>query len=847
MRKALPLPFAPRGRPAAPPAARASSLRTRLLLGNLLLVLLPILLVALAVGALSLQSLRQSLLQAQQEKLVVIRDAAKRQIQENLQRTLFSSAVAARNPSLVAALQAFSQGWARLPQDGQRGQPPSPAFLTEQRTALRSYYQDQWLQTYLNLNAGQSLDLTPYLASLDSRSLLLQAALLNNQPGLLQGSAYGEAYTRYHPLLQELLQGLELNNLYLVDAQGVVVYSNRIDLGRSLLKAPLENSPMARVFREARQNLDRRAVLSDLSFYTPAFDELLLFSAAPVYQGQKLLGVVVLEAPVGRFDNILTNYANYEELGLGQRGDVYLLNLNNGLFLSNQRAFLRETDAYLESLRQAGLPPSLLERMLSKGSVAGLLKTDPEVVQRANLGAGAGQVQDLLMAYDQVRIADLPWALAAQIPLEEALAPLGPLQQRFLLVLGAVLLLVVGLALLATQGFVNTITRPIQAIAKVVEAFGQGNLSQRVNLQSNDEIGQLGQAFNQAMAQLEAFFAQQAEEQRRSQQLQQNVSAFLQIATEIAQGDLTKRGQVTEDVLGNVVDAVNLAIEELAQLLKEVQKAAQMVNHSAIQMDQLTASIAIGAAAQAQEVGQVQAQTQQVTQNIRQMAQSANQTAQAALQTLESAQLGRQAVAQVLSGMQSIRQEMQGIAQNIAALSQRSAEIEEIAKVLEEFASQTNLLALNASFEAAGAGAAGRRFAIVADEIRKLAEESARETSRVGSLIQQVQKEIAQVVGLVQEGVREVETGYGVAQTAGSRLEEIARLAEASAGLAQAISSLAQGQVALVERVEEAVQNIAQTAQQTGQESQEGRRSAEAMRLLAEQLSRGLARFRLPN
>jgi len=102
--------------------------------------------------------------------------------------------------------------------------------------------------------------------------------------------------------------------------------------------------------------------------------------------------------------------------------------------------------------------------------------------------------------------------------------------------------------------------------------------------------------------------------------------------------------------------------------------------------------------------------------------------------------------------MSDIRREMQAIAENITALAQRSAEIENITRVLEDFASQTNLLALNASFEAAGAGAAGRRFAIVADEIRKLAEESARETSRVNNLVQQVQNDIGRVVELVREG-----------------------------------------------------------------------------------------------
>jgi len=403
------------------------------------------------------------------------------------------------------------------------------------------------------------------------------------------------------------------------------------------------------------------------------------------------------------------------------------------------------------------------------------------------------------------------------------------------------------LSLWLILGTLNSILVPVRELTKTAQQLGQGNLSSLVRLRSNDELGLVGRTLNQSILTLRSLMERQEEERQRGLQLQQNVRRFLEIATEIARGDLTRRGEVSNDVLGNVVDAVNLTVEEIAQLLKEVRQAADLVNLSAAQIDQLAASIASDALLQAQEVSQVQNQTQQVALSIRQMANSAAITAQAAHQTLESAQLGRQAVTQTLSGMSGIRMEMQVIAENITALAQRSAEIESITKVLEDFASQTNLLALNASFEAAGAGAAGRRFAIVADQIRKLAEESARETNRVSSLVQQVQSDIARVVGLVQEGVREVETGYGVATTAGNRLEEIAQLAAQSASLAQEISGLAQSQAAVVERVDQAVQKIAQTAQQTGNESREGRQSAEAMRLLAEQLSRNLGRFRLPD
>lgn len=393
----------------------------------------------------------------------------------------------------------------------------------------------------------------------------------------------------------------------------------------------------------------------------------------------------------------------------------------------------------------------------------------------------------------------------------------------------------------------NQITRPIQHLHNASMQLARGNFDLRLQLRSRDELGDLASAFQHAAIQLKAYVDERQKEQQKALQLEQKVSRFLEVATEIARGDLTQRGEVSNDLIGNVIDAVNLTVEEIAHLLKEVKRAAESVNQSAAQMDQLTSSIAAGALSQAKEVSQVQQQTQVVTSSIRQMAESAGLTAQAAQKTLESAQQGRQAVTQTLSGMSDIRREMQAIAENIGVLAQRSAEIENITRVLEDFASQTNLLALNASFEAAGAGAAGRRFAIIAEEIRKLAEESARETNRVSLLVQQVQSDIARVVEQVQEGVREVETGYGVATGAGSRLEEIANLAAQSASLAQEISGLAQSQVSVVERVDQAVQKIAHTAQQTGNESQRGHQSAEAMRVLAQELSRNLGRFRLPD
>lgn len=461
-------------------------------------------------------------------------------------------------------------------------------------------------------------------------------------------------------------------------------------------------------------------------------------------------------------------------------------------------------------------------------------KPDPQLGQAAAEGylRVRGYLNDLITLNDQF----------AKLSDDAALAAYNQAVQRMWIALGVALLL----SLLLVVWITRTTSRRLGRLEQGAQSLRQGNLNSVMKVSGRDEIGALAQTFNDAVTQLRQAAQVQQQEQQRALQLQENVSRFLGVATEIAGGDLTKRGEITQDALGSVVDAVNLTVEEIALLLKNVREAADSVNSNAARMNSLTSSIAQDAQAQAQEATQVRTQTGLVSGSIRQMAERASNSAQAARQTLEVARLGREAVTQVMIGMNEVRGEIQSIAENITLLNTRSAQIESVAKTLEDFASQTNLLALNASFEAAGAGAAGRRFAVVAEEIRRLAEESAKETQRVGSLVRQVQTDIQTVVTQAQDGVREAETGYRVADTAGSRLQEIAKLAEQSAGLASQISDLAQAQVPVVEQVDAAVQKIAQAAQSVETESSQGRQTAEAVRALSISLSQNLSRFKLP-
>ena len=407
---------------------------------------------------------------------------------------------------------------------------------------------------------------------------------------------------------------------------------------------------------------------------------------------------------------------------------------------------------------------------------------------------------------------------------------------------------VAAVAVVAGVVFARRLTRPIAQIVRVAERVGRGDLTETVKVKAHDEIGQLALTFNDTVVRLRSQVMTETErddEKRKREELQRNIQSFLDIVMEIAQGDLSRRGQVTPDVLGNVVDSINVMVEEIAGLLADVRHAALRVAANANDMIGATDQMTKGAQAQAREITTVSGGMEGMSRSVREVARTAEAAAGAARRTLDAARQGQGAVHDSLAGMQRIRGEVQIISKKIKGLGDRSLEISAIVNLIEELASHTNLLALNAAIEAAGAGEAGLRFGVVADEIRKLAERAAKATKDVAALIRTVQMETQDAVSAMEEGTREVEAGYEVTIRAEEHLKEIAGTSTTSAELAQGISRTSAQQADGVEGVAKAMQSIAQVAINTEQAVLQTRKTVEDLVKLADELTRSLSRFKL--
>src|SRR6266581_4083537 len=286
-------------------------------------------------------------------------------------------------------------------------------------------------------------------------------------------------------------------------------------------------------------------------------------------------------------------------------------------------------------------------------------------------------------------------------------------------------------------------------------------------------------------------------------------------------------------------------VEELATLIEGVREAAHQVLTSSTEMMGTMEATAGGAQTQSREAVAVSGTMESLTRSMRQVAENAEASASSADLALESAEKGEHAVRASLSGMQRIRGEVQGISKKVKSLADRSLEISEIVNTIEDISSQTNLLALNAAIEAAGAGEAGLRFAVVAEEVRKLAERSGKAAKDIVVLIKTIQTETQEAVIAMEDGTKEVESGYRTAVQTGESLRDIGDISKKSAELAQDISLATQQQVRGVESVAVAVQSIAGVAVQTEKGVVEARKTMDHVVKLAEELMTSLTRFKL--
>ena len=385
-------------------------------------------------------------------------------------------------------------------------------------------------------------------------------------------------------------------------------------------------------------------------------------------------------------------------------------------------------------------------------------------------------------------------------------------------------------------------SKNLSHIAQVAQLAASGNYQSRAKVTTKDEIGQMATGFNSMLDYITTALAK-AEGER--DELQKRLMVFLVLVSDVGKGDLTKRGEVTADMFGNMADAFNLMIQRFSQLMKQVRESAERVNASAGVLRNNASQMAGTAKQQADESVKTLGAVELLASQMRQVAETAGASSESANQVLQATERGRVAVQETVQDMQSIRSSVQRMSKQVKGLGDRSLEISQIVSTIRDIASQTNLLALNAAIEAAGAGEAGARFAVVADQVRKLAESSTGATREIADLVKVIQTETQDAVVAMEHETQAVEAGSASALRTGEVFKEISGIAQRSSELAKTIASAAASQTASTDQVGRSIKEFAGGTLETQKATNSARATVEDMAKLAEGLTTSVAQFKL--
>ena len=808
-----------------------SKIRNKLVLAFLVVALVPL----AVLGIVANRVARNGLLDQAFSQLDAVRAIKSNQTEEYFQVIDNQITTFSENSMIVDAMNQLPEALGNAISENTVTEDDLKRFETE----LYAYYSNDFAVEYSKQNEGAAPPLNEQFSLLDDDSLFLQYQYIKANPNPLgskesldradDSSQYSELHGKLHPVVRNYLKKFGYYDIFLCDVEtGDIVYSvyKELDFTTSLKDGPYASTNFGRAFQlAAAANSPNATFLVDYEAYVPSYNAAASFISSPIYDGNKKIGVAIFQMPIDKINGIMA-----ERTGLGESGESYVIGPD----------FLFRNDSRFT--KDMGLSTTILNSKVS-------VKT--EAVLSAQSGESGTKVIDdyrgspVLSSWSPVTLHkaehggdSVEWTLISEIDEAEIRQPVVALSRYMWVVFSLATVALVLASVFVSKG----LTKQASSITNMLSMIGIGDFDARTEVSTVDELGQVAVALN-AMCDNTLGLIQSNEER---EQLEESINNLRGEMEGIAGGDLTAEAIVSEDITGSVANAVNNMVSQLRQIIQHVKSSTLQVGSAASQIQATTVHLSEGSEAQAVQIAETSSAVDEMAESINSVAKNTEESADVAHQASKRAAEGAAAVEATIGGMDRIRDQVQETSKRIKRLGESSQEIGEIVQLIGDIADRTSILALNASIQAAMAGEAGQGFAVVAEEVERLAERSNEATKQVESLIKAIQADASEAIAGMEESTKEVVEGSQLAAEAGQTLTDIDSVSNQLAELIGSISQATQQQARGAEAVSSSMQEISQVTQQTATGTSQAAVSVSHLANLADDLRSSVSTFKLP-
>ena len=590
----------------------------------------------------------------------------------------------------------------------------SAAPMEELRANLSNWYQQHYLPQDRLINRAAAPDVARWVEQFSLETLLVQHHYMEKNPqpiaqfSLMDDAAdatvYGQQHRRYQSSFRDLVNRFGFSDLLLVDSQSLaVIYSVAKSpvLGSSLKDGPFSRSPLASLVlqmqsaaAQAKGAAADQLLLSNFHHNEWRFGAHLVYLGVPVFHDvqspDRPIGFLIAEIPAARLTNIISANQQWRSLGLGETGDIYLVD-SNGLLVTELRSMQQQPTEFVAQLGTAGIDGNTLDIIAATQQADGYLRLHTEAVTQALAGKrGIGNQQDylqqnVLSSWQPLQLHNQSFALIAQQSPDEVFAALNNVESAVWRSVLIACILLSAIAAGVAYIFSQAIGRPLALLAQKIKHAAQGkNLASQFPEYRKDELGEIGRSLNFLFTELNNVLIQV------NQSSQQSLLGSRENVTTTRQcRDETARQRHEMNHVGAETEAV---VKSMADISKRLDSVTQKVNQATI-----------------------------------------------------AANDGKACANAVVEQMQTLAQQVGDSCATLGELRMATDNIGSVLDTIHSVAEQTNLLALNAAIEAARAGEHGRGFAVVAEEVRRLSFDTQKATGEINRMIDHLRTTVMQI------------------------------------------------------------------------------------------------------